>query len=96
MTLKDQNGILSKSLSLCCIWTSHAAEFSCFIGVFQFTYQTPTPYLEERLKLKELFHEFDDGRNCERVVAAIKELLLGLKDHNTEFAYETPVRTDQH
>jgi len=58
--------------------------------------EDPTPYLEERLKLKELFHEFDDGRNCERVVAAIKELLLGLKDHNTEFACETRVRTDQH
>jgi len=57
--------------------------------------EDPTPYLEERLKLKELFHEFDDGRNCERVAAAIKELLSGLKDHNSEFACETPVRTDQ-
>ena len=55
-----------------------------------------TPYLEERLKLKKLFHEFDDGHNSERVDAAIKELFLGLKDHNSEFAYETAVRTGQH
>jgi len=54
------------------------------------------PYLEERLKLKKLFHEFDDGHNSERVDAAIKELFLGLEDPNSEFAYETPVRTDQH
>lgn len=59
------------------------------------SYRTPSPYLEERLKLKELFLEFDDGRNCERVVAAIKELLLGVKDYNSEFAYETLMRTDQ-
>jgi len=38
ITLKDQNGILSKPLSLCCMWTSYAAEFACFIKVFRFTY----------------------------------------------------------
>lgn len=37
--------------------------------------EDPSLYLEERLRLKSLFHAFDDGRNCERVVGAIKELL---------------------
>ena len=37
--------------------------------------EDPSLYLEERVRLKSLFHAFDDGRNCERVVGAIKELL---------------------
>jgi len=36
--------------------------------------EDPSLYLEERLRLKSLFHAFDDGRNCERVVEAIDEI----------------------